>query len=778
MKTLLLSFALGVLWAQQQADLWPPLGLVFAGILGGLGLWRGPRGLRWLAALLWGWVWASAYGAWQLAEALPPALEGQDRLLYGRVASLPERLERGLRFVFELDEGVDAALPRRVALSWYYGDEDMAAGAMPVVHAGERWRLCARLKRPHGYANPGGLDVEAWLFERGIRATGSVRAGGCGLGSQRLAAAHWGVERLRERIRSRFESVLGNAPYGGILVALVVGDQRAIPAEQWRLFADTGITHLMSISGLHVTMIAGLGWWCLAGLWRQSTGLLLRWPAQTAGAVGGVLAAYGYCLLAGFAVPAQRTLYMVTLVCVAQVLGRQVSGLLVLCWALVLVLLLDPLAVLAAGFWLSFVAVALLFYAGGERLGPVPALRGAVRSQWAVTVGLLPVLLALFQQFSVVSPLANALAIPVVTFVVTPLALLGAVLPVPFIIQAAHGVLAYLMQAMAWLAAWPWATWQQHVLPLWAVALAFLGGLALLLPRGWPWRYWGLLAFLPLFSLPPVRPALGTWQMTVLDVGQGLAVHVQTPSSDYVFDTGPQFTAEADSGNRVLLPYLRAAGVRRVQGVLVSHQDKDHSGGALSVLAGVESGWLLSSLPTDHPIVGAAKVSQPCYAGQGWQVDGVSFEIVHPPLAYYQEAGHKSNDMSCVLRISTAYGSALLTADIEQNTEQALVARYGAALVSDVMLVPHHGSRTSSSPAFIEAVAPSVALVPVGYRNRFAHPRPEVLAAYQERGIAIHRTDLHGALTVSFSPAGITVQRRRAQAVRYWHAPMTVGDGL
>jgi competence protein ComEC len=730
----------------------------------------GRRALAVMAAALAGFAWAAALGQARLADALPEANEGRDIRVTGVVAGLPQAYENGVRFDFAV-ESSDAAVPSRISLAWYRGwrlEESDEWHALQELHAGERWQLVVRLKRPHGNLNPQGFDYEAWLFERGVRATGYVRADD---GNRRLAAfvarpAHV-VERLREAVRARFLRALPEHDYAGVLVALAVGDQRAIDGGLWQLFARTGISHLMSISGLHVTMVAALGAWLVSFFWRRRPALMLRLPAQKAAAAAGWATAFAYCLLAGFGVPAQRTLFMLSVVALALWLGRAASGSRVLALALLLVLLADPWAVLSAGFWLSFGAVALLFFVSSGRLAPRHWLAEWGRAQWAVTLGLIPALLALFQQFSLVSPIANAVAIPVVSFVVTPLALIAAVLPFDALLLLAHQILAGLMAFVEWLAGLPLAVWQQHAPPVWAVGLAALGCAWLLLPRGFPARGVGALLIFPLVLVEPARPAVGELRLTVLDVGQGLAVHAQTASHDLVYDTGPQFSPDANSGNRILLPYLRAAGVRRLDGLILTHEDKDHSGGALSLLDGLPVAWTSSSLPDDHPFR-EAPGHRTCIDGQAWEWDGVRFEMLHPEATGYASAKRKSNDMSCVLKVSSAYGSALLTGDIETISEQALSKRQGERLRADVLLAPHHGSRTSSSPEFLAAVGAETVVFPVGYRNRFRHPNEAVWRRYEETGAQLLRTDRDGAVTVEFAvPRRLTFER--AARRRYWH---------
>lgn len=774
MTLTIIAGAVGMLWLQQQAYLLDHgmlLLLAATGLLAALaGRWTTRlRSLLPVGAFLLGIAWAGTLAQQRLADALPTASEGKDIRVTGTIATLPQPFENGWRFEFAPEHSA-RPLPRRISVAWYQGSrpqDETGHDGIPQLHAGERWQLTLRLKRPHGNLNPGGFDYEAWLFERGIRATSYVRSAP---DNRRLDAfvpslGHW-IERLRENVRQRFQATLGERPYAGVLVALAVGDQNAIDHSQWQTFARTGLTHLMSISGLHITLVASLIYGLTGWLWRRSTYLPLRLPAQQAAALGGFLGAWTYCLLAGFAVPAQRTLYMLGVAALALFLRRPMAPRQVLALALLLVLLHDPWAVLAAGFWLSFGAVSLLFLVGGGHLRPGHWLGQWGRAQWAMTVGMLPLLLILFQQFSLVSPLANGLAIPLVSFVVTPLALLAAVPGLEFLLLPAHGIMALLMSLVEWLASSPWAVWQQHQPPLWATLLALVGALWLLLPRGFPARWIGAVMLLPLFLVPPPRPAPGEATVTVLDVGQGLAVHVQTAHHDLIFDTGPAFSPDANSGNRIILPYLRALGVGRLDRVVVSHEDKDHAGGAESVLTDLPVGELLSSLPFEHDISALPVPQRLCLAGEGWQWDGVEFAMLHPAEADYDRQGAKSNDLSCVLRLATPHGSLLLTADIEARSEAALLSRLGTGLQADVLLVPHHGSRTSSTLEFIDAVAPHHAVIPVGYRNRFGHPKAEVLARYH--GIPLHRTDRDGAVRLDFRQGNIQVSHERERRRRYW----------
>jgi competence protein ComEC len=784
MRLPILSFACGVLVLQFQPELPEAWQLALAGLAGLVLFCVVGCGKRWLAAwaargivmvscLALGFVWAGAMARWRLADRLPLAWEGQAVELSGVVTSLPQRFERGERFEFDVENvyTAGATVPSHVMLSWYRSWDDLddtgKKDEVRPIRPGERWRFTVKLKRPHGNANPQGFDYEAWLLERSVRATGTISARA---GVQRLddfvASPRYAVQRARSVIRDRFLTALPDAPYLGVLIALAVGDQRSIPGDQWQVFNRTGVTHLVSISGLHVTMIAALSAALLGFLWRRSGRLMLFLPAQKAAVVAGWLAAFSYALLAGFEVPAQRTLYMLSVVVLALWSGRNIGASRTLLWAMFAVLVLDPMAVLATGFWLSFGAVATLLFAGAARIGEVRGWRAVLArwgaAQWAVTIGSVPLLLFFFQQFSLVSPLANAVAIPFVSLVVTPLSLIFAVLPWPPLLQFDHWLLAQLMKALEWLAAYP--AWQQPAPPLWTSLMALVGVVWLLMPRGFPSRWIGVIPLFPaLFWVAP-RPGIGEAWVEVLDVGQGSAVLVRTAEHALLYDAGPIYSTQSDAGQRVVVPYLRATGVGRLDAMVISHRDKDHSGGVAAVQAALPIARTLSSLPE----LGG----EPCSAGQHWAWDGVRFDILHPQAADYdveetKQPAQKTNSMSCVLKVSTENRSVLLTGDIEARDEKAIIERSASQVRADVLLVPHHGARASSSPGFIEAVGARDVVFSAGYRNAFNHPRPEVLERYI--GSRHWRTDRDGAIRIAIADAS-DVSAWRSERRRYWHS--------
>ena len=803
MRLFLLAFAFGAAWLQAQASLppYPALALLLVASLAGALLWRcRGRLVRAGASLACGAALGFFWSAWLAQLALAPQLaladEGRDITIIGTVASLPYQFQQGVRFNFAVDSAAGAAVPPLIALSWYAGFRDEVTNDVGDVQPGERWQLTVRLQRPHCNANPHGFDYEVWQLEQGVRATGHVRpAPRLATPNVRLDSFVPGfnnvVQASRAALRSRILRSLQGKEYAGVIVALVVGDQRAIPQSDWQVFNRTGVSHLISISGLHITMIAGMFALGAGALWRRSffTGrqLPLILPAQKVAALAGAVTALLYVLLAGFGVPAQRTLYMLAVVALALWLGRITSITHVLCLALGVVVLLDPWAVLWPGFWLSFGAVATILYATVGRTAlhvqadasrwqrARTALALGAHTQYVVTVGLVPLTMLLFSQVSLVSPVANALAIPVISLLVTPLSLLGSLLPAPLcdgVLLLAHCLVQMLAQVLDWLGARRFAVWTAPAPPAWSFCWALFGTAWLLAPRGWPHRWAGMLSWIPLLTALPSIPPPGQLWVTAFDVGQGMALLVETHQHRLLYDTGPAYGLDSDGASRVIVPYLRARGIGQLDGLIISHSDTDHAGGAISLLENVPVGWLSSSLPDGHPAVDfqrrLARPHMRCVAGQRWSWEGVRFEMLHPLLEAHHDIALKPNARSCTVKITAGRHAILLAGDIEAAQEGELYMRSRAALAADVLLAPHHGSGTSSTQAFLNAVDPSLAIFQVGHRNRYRHPKAEVYQRYGQMGIARLRTDVAGAVMMAFGEA-LAVEQYRRSRPRYWH---------
>ncbi|MDP1593831.1 MAG: DNA internalization-related competence protein ComEC/Rec2 [Gallionella sp.] len=799
-------FALGI-WLLQQQALLPAF--LWAWLLAGLpfvllipdrtpALRLARRVLIALLACGLGFYHAAWQADKRLSISLPDEWQGRDIEVIGVVSGLPHTSDRGLRFGFDVEKTLTSQVdvPQHIYLSTYFNPR-----SKPLeLHAGERWRLTLRLKQPHGSSNPHAFDFELWALENNIRAVGYVH------NAEKLMAGHpkgnnvrldaladglfYRIESWREAVRDKFNATLGNAPYAGVLSALAIGDQGSIPQAQWQIFTRTGINHLVSISGLHITMLSSMGFALCYGLWRRSTRLTLWLPARKAAASAALLVALGYALLSGFGVPAQRTVYMVAAVAAALWLNRNFSLSQILSIALLAVLFADPWAVLSPGFWLSFGAVALILYATAHRIGrafrlpeegnglmhalnyPLRVLREYATVQWAMSIGLIPLLLGLFQQVSLVSPIANAFAIPLVSLIIVPLALLGAILPTEVPLWLAHIALDWTMIPLQWLSALPAAVWTQHAPPPWSIVFGMLGVVWMLLPGGFPASWLGLLLMLPMFLNAPEPPQSDTVRLTVFDVGQGLSVAAQTHHHALLYDTGPDFSGEADSGNRILIPSLRAMGISALDGLILSHDDIDHTGGTASILQAMPVDWVSFSQPITRlkSVPSLPFETRRCRDGVKWRWDGVEFEILHP--LQNKLAKPHDNEQSCVLRISVGNQHILLTGDITKRSEQRLIKAHPDQLAASLLVAPHHGSASSSDLAFVSAILPDYAVFTAGYRNPFKHPRKEIEQRYADSGAQLLRSDRDGAILVEMNARELTVERYRKTHRRYWtHTP-------
>ena len=844
MAGLLFGFVAGVAIELQQSVLFEQLSYaaISTAALMGVGFLMRMAVRRWLGLLLALVLSATlGFGVTGLravsfaATTLDPALEGQDIDVTGQVIAMPQFGEDGVRFRFAVLsarlKGAPVALPPQIYLGWYSGfglrptkpavgvdgDPEPAEFSLELqrqpqsLRAGEHWQMTVRLKAPHGNSNPHGFDYELWLWEQGIQATGYVRTGKSDAPPKKLAET-WAkpVEQTRQYVREAIFKRLDNRQLAGVIAALVVGDQNAIERADWDIFRATGVAHLMSISGLHITMFAWVASLLVGWLWRRSANLspalCHALPASSAGALGGLVLAALYALFSGWGVPAQRTIWMLATVVLLKISGRQWPWPLVWLLAMAVVVVLDPWALMQAGFWLSFVAVGVLFASGysvgktvkrdiainsgassarinwdysindgqnksGKRfLAASTSALGAnlmktLREQWVITLALTPLSLVLFNQVSVIGLVANAVAIPWVTLVVTPLAMLGALWsPVWDAAALAVQVLTLLLQ---WLASFSWASISVAAAPLWCAAFGVLGGALLVMRLPLHLKLMGIPLILPVLLWQPLRPDAGQFEILGADIGQGNALIIRTASHSMVYDTGPKFSRESDAGNRVLVPLLRALG-EKIDLLMLSHRDLDHIGGAPAVLAMQPQARLVSSIEDGHELQ-ALRKSERCLAGQSWRWDGVDFEVLHPQASDYDSAA-KSNAMSCVLRISNGGKTALLAGDLEAAQELRLVGNpeLSPKLKADFLLMPHHGSKTSSTGSFLDAVQPQFALAQAGYRNRFNHPVESVLQRYADRHIGVMKSPTCGAATWRSAQADVVVCQR-ALAMRYWH---------
>ena len=743
--------------------------LCLAGLAGAWIWWRAAA-WRLPGPMLCGFALAGLHAGAALADRLPTSLEGADIVVTGRVVELPEREPGRVRFRFRVDDDNRQLPPLKdklLDLSWY--EERWSRDITP----GSRWRLTLRLRAPRGLRNPGTIDTGKRALAEGIAATGYVRDPQ----SAAWLAPAAGIDAWRDRMSARIAGTV-SLPSHRFLQALALGDTRSLTDADWATLRAAGLTHLIAISGFHVGLVAGFAALLAAAIWWLFPALGRRLPRMHAAAIAALLGASGYAAVAGFALPTVRTVLMIGLVVCARLLRRAQHMGDALALAAITTLLVDPLAVLSAGFWLSFAGVAWLLWClpgTGER-GWRATLRGFLGAQAVATIGLLPFTVILFGQASLAGPFANLLAIPWWSLVVVPLALCGTGMEW---LHAGAGGWPWRLAAQAFDLAWPWferiaasplAFWWLPEPAWFALPLAILGGFWLLLPRGLPGKPLALLLWLPVLWPQRGLPAHGAAEVVVLDVGQGLSVLVRSAGHALLFDMGPGQPEGFDAGASVVVPALHGLGVRRLDAVVVSHADNDHSGGFGSVVAafppaivfqpeGMEKSVAARAAPRRGPM-------RDCTAGLHWRWDGVDFRFLHPPRWF----PYMDNDSSCALRIAAGGRVALLPGDIGKVVEEGLAKRQGDAIRADVVVLSHHGSRHSSTPAFVEATQARWALVSAGYSNRFGHPDGEVVARWRASGAEVPNTAETGAQRLLLDANGITFMGERARRRRLWDA--------
>ncbi|SEH08846.1 DNA internalization-related competence protein ComEC/Rec2 [Candidatus Venteria ishoeyi] len=677
-----------------------------------------------------------------------------------------------LRFDFQITQlsyqGKFYASPGRVRLSWY----EKNGLPLPALRPNQYWQLQLSLKQAHGYANPGSHNVEDSLFRQGIRATGYVRQPQTAKNLNQLKTGFmpW-VQQQRFALFQHLQTLLQNQAGSGLLIALSLGIKHNISPQDRQTLQHTGTIHLLAISGLHIGLIAFWGVFLGHFFWLLSSSRnFLRIPTQRFSLWLGFLLALIYALLAGFAIPTQRALFMLGILFVGFWFLRAYSLRQVLLIAASLIVLFDPLAVLSPGFWLSFAAVSIILFGLSGRL---QLSKPWLRIHWVIFIGLTPLLLFHFGQVPWTSALANLFAVPAISLIV-PLALCSLLFSwlLPALghplLELTSWLLQTLMDILSEIAGYDWAVshWAQP--SIWLLLPALFAAFLLLLPRGFPARWTGLFWLLLLSPMAGSnRPAPGELWLTMLDVGQGLAMVVQTHKHVLIYDTGNRFSYSS-MGERVVLPFLRQNKLQNIDILLVSHADQDHSGGAEEILQAMPVQKILTSAPaffkTQQHIV------QSCQQGQGWVWDGVEFELLHPDAQSTSSLLRKGNDRSCVLRIQNGDSVILLTGDIEKTAEAWLSMQNLEKLHATVLQVPHHGSHTSSTPDFIRAVQAQYALFATGYHNRFHLPKADIMQAYQQHGAKLLNTAHTGAILIKLNASGIkSVQPWRLQHQRYWH---------
>ena len=762
MRTWTIAFMIGIVAAQQSSQIpnsaWL---LLFPIVL--LGLYFAQSWLKLIFAFALGFIWVFTHIILFQHNNFPSEFEGKEILVEGTIASIPKWSERSTKFNFKTKFNTKDYL---IKLSWY---EKLYRSPQ----AGERWRLLVKLKQPHGAINPGGFDYERNLYRKGISATGYVRRNDA---NQRLSEHDIDsglfniIDGFRQSISNSLRKRLEGKPHQGVIEALAIGDRNRITSEEWDVLIRTGTIHLVAISGLHIGLVAGFAFFLMRALVSRLGFVLKRMPVQVPAAVAAIAVAFIYALLAGFTIPTQRAFLMVCIVMISLIQRRSVPASNIIAFSLLVILLFDPMSVLDVGFWLSFGAVAIILFASIGRLKPPTALIGMSKIQFVIAIGMLPLMLLFFQRLSIAAPLANLVAVPLVSFITVPSTLL-ATMTIDVLPSLSNGLFFIAVESLKllwvmidWLSVQSWAVVDTTVVSTWSLLLAIVGATYLLMPRGIPARWVALLLFLP--ALLGTRTTLnqGELNITLIDVGQGLSVLLQTQHHSLVFDAGPRYSSSFDAGKNIVIPFLRSQGVLEVDALIISHGDNDHSGGANAILKNLSVKKIISGANrkrwhNDKAIA--------CSSGQSWQWDNIHFEILHPQSGKF-EGG---NNQSCVLQVRVADKAILLPADIERATEQLLIKQYGDKLKSQILIAPHHGSKTSSSQAFLEQVSPQMVLIANGYRNRYRFPHSNVTKRYAAEHISWLETQDSGAISVLVTPQRVSEPIRwREKLRRYWHS--------
>ncbi len=730
-----------------------------------------PRSLLPVSVFVAGFIYATVYASYQLSLRLPDNLHSIETELVGVVTGLPYHNGRMLRFnckiesLRPLESLASQELGGTVRLNWY-------GKQVPDLKAGNKIKVVVKLKPPSGFMNPGGFDREGWLLQKKIIATGYVRSKSFDVDQSVLSTELTPVASLRNKIQRNLLLASDGSDTEGLVLALAVGDRSGVSRDQWDTFISTGTNHLLAISGLHISLVAGFVALVVSTLWGL-TGLVSRSTRQNSAIVAALLAATCYAAMAGFTVPTVRALIMFAVLACLTLTRRHQNRLQSLAIALIVVCLFDPLTVLTPGFWMSFAAVAVLYlvFSNVEQVGRVSTIFRVLRGHLLITIGLYPLTLLFFQQASLVSPVANLIVTPLVGLLVTPLVFVSALLalisiPLAALLLTVVGILLDVTHILlAFFASLPWALVKVSGISKLAVIVFFIGAVVMLVPVPMSWRF--LCVILPLPILFPNKVSTlveGDYRVVFLDVGQGTSVVVYTAKHVLVYDTGDQFNEEFSAADAVVVPYLRSVNVKTIDKLIVSHADRDHSGGADELLDAFSVSELLLTSPLPQR---PNAESVDCVAGQSWMWDQVKFSILYP----FPTSGGTANDRSCVLQISTPDGlRTLLVGDIESYAERQLVQQYQRQK-TQLLLAPHHGSTTSSSDDFIQHFQPHTVVYTAGFKNRFGFPKSSVVERYAAAGVSQLNTADTGAIDILVSDGspGIHVAQYRTTHKRWWH---------
>lgn len=767
-----IAFLFGIVIFLQISTLPPPWLLIFLPIVS-LTLFFSGRFQSFhkyilivFCATVCGFLWTFFHAGMILDKKLDKQTEGETVIITGQVVSLPKIMDFGVRFEFQIDtmirqDGLRLESPGKVWLSWYQKNVS--------IQAGEYWRLYIKPKRPYGFSNPGSFDYEAWLFQHHIRATGFV----INREQNELlhSASSFSINHYRHLLRDLINKTQLTNFEKNLLSALSLGDRSRISAEQWQVLRKTGTSHLLAISGLHIGLVAGLFFIVGRWIWALTCVLPLQMAAQRFAVLAGLTGAFIYAALAGFSIPTQRALVMLSVWMVALFFNRKHASSEIIAISLLAVLIIDPLAAMDVGFYLSFIAISLITYGMSCRVQTNGSGWRNIwwkwgRVQYLVAIGLLPVLILWFQQYPLLGVFSNIIAVPYISLMVVPLVLLGIILLIlvfplgEWVLQFTGQLLRFLWLFLEYLSHLEFNIWQSASLSPLTFMASMIGVLLLLMPKGIPSRWVGLFWLVPLLLPQSKSPETGGFWLAQLDVGQGLATVIQTQNHSMIYDTGDKFSERFNAADAVIIPFLKSQNIYHPDLLIISHGDRDHIGGSEALLGAYPKMRVLTSIKDKDFHVNVNN----CIKGQRWQWDGVTFEMLSPT----HSENYLGNNSSCVLKISNGQNAVLLTGDIERPAESRLVREIPSKLSVNLLIAPHHGSKTSSSPAFINAVSPEVVIFSMGYKNRFGFPKQDIISRYELREITMLNTARDGALLFSFEDSEMTFSRYRYENQQFW----------
>lgn len=689
-------------------------------------------------------IWTYLYAYHQLSWELPKKDEGQTVPITGYIESIPETTPQKTAFLFRLKKLNNQPAHGLAKLSWRYNKEKLIVG--------DKWQFKVRLKQIHGLMNPGSFNYEAWAFQSGIRAEGYVVNSEENYLIKHQPLKNY-INRLRQSLKEKLEAKIPQTNTSVWLIALALGERHNIPQEDWDVLRNTGTNHLMAIAGLHIGVMSGLIYFIVNFIWRRIPRLPLKLPAQHAASIAALIMAFIYSSLAGFIIPTQRAFIMVSIFLIVNLLKRNIPAWHAWGLALIIVLIMNPLTVLTESFWLSFGSVALIIYGMSARLFPKGIWWKWGRVQWVIALGLIPFGFWLFQQCSLVAFVANSIAIPWVAFVIVPLTLLGCLfistkISAAFLLLADKN-LSWLWKVLTYLSHFTWSSIYLTMPNIFILMLSCLGVILLLLPKGFPGRWFGIIWLMPLFLYKPEVPKQGEAWFTLLDVGQGLSAVIQTHNHLLVYDTGAKLGDNFDMGNSVVVPFLRTLRVKTIDTLVISNGENDHLGGAFSVLKQMHVRQIKTSVPEDFFQYHAER----CLQNQSWNWDGVQFTFLYPS----EDKFNLGKNSSCVLKVSTQKKSLLLTSDIDKAVEKKLVQDEKNNLTNDVLLAPHYGSKNAFEGNFMKTVSPNIVLYSVGYRNRFHFPNEDVINFFQKNHVLQYNTIKAGSIKLTIEKNNINI---------------------